>query len=220
MKKIKSQIEQLNLNYKKEISRLIIFNALLVVAFIVLFIFSTNLIYLIYFFLIIFVFNFLYLSRYGRTITKNANNLIEDFIETFSYFRIYISNNMNVYTSLKEVSNYSSPLIKVKLLKLINEIDEDKTIKPFMNFASNFDSKKVEEVMIAIYEMVNEGVSEMYLNQFVTIFTSFKTRVEKTREEKRLSRFNIINTFSMAGMGLLMIITMLGTINMLGEVII
>lgn len=220
MKKIKSQIEQLNLNYKKEISRLIIFNALLVVAFIVLFIFSTNLIYLIYFFLIIFVFNFLYLSRYGRIITKNANNLIEDFIETFSYFRIYISNNMNVYTSLKEVSNYSSPLIKVKLLKLINEIDEDKTIKPFMNFASNFDSKKVEEVMIAIYEMVNEGVSEMYLNQFVTIFTSFKTRVEKTREEKRLSRFNIINTFSMAGMGLLMIITMLGTINMLGEVII
>ena len=63
--------------------------------------------------------------------------------------------------------------------------------------------------MIAIYEMVNEGTSENYLNQFISIFTSFKTRIERTREEKRIARFNLLNSVSILGMGLLMVLIMM-----------
>ena len=72
--------------------------------------------------------------------------------------------------------------------------------------------------MIAIYEMVNEGNSENYLNQFTSVFTSFKARVEKTNQEKRFSKFNLINAMSMGGMMLIMILIMLSIVNMVGEI--
>lgn len=218
MKKLKEKINFLNKNYKTEITRLLIIDFLICVSFIFLIIYSKNLLILVYFFGILVVFNFFYLTRYQRIINKNNANLINDFINTFSYFRIYISNNMNAYNAFKEVSKYSSPFIKTKLLVLLDEIDEDKSLKPYMNFAKNFNNKKVEEVMIAIYEMVNEGNSENYLNQFTSVFTSFKTRVEKTNQEKRFSKFNLINAMSMGGMMLIMILIMLSIVNMVGEI--
>lgn len=218
MKKLKEKINFLNKNYKTEITRLLIIDFLICVSFIFLIIYSKNLLILIYFFGILVVFNFFYLTRYQRIINKNNANLINDFINTFSYFRIYISNNMNAYNAFKEVSKYSSPFIKTKLLVLLDEIDEDKSLKPYMNFAKNFNNKKVEEVMIAIYEMVNEGNSENYLNQFTSVFTSFKARVEKTNQEKRVSKFNLINAMSMGGMMLIMILIMLSIVNMVGEI--
>lgn len=218
MKKLKEKINFLNKNYKTEITRLLIIDFLICVSFIFLIIYSKNLLILVYFFGILVVFNFFYLSRYQRIINKNNANLINDFINTFSYFRIYISNNMNAYNAFKEVSKYSSPFIKTKLLVLLDEIDEDKSLKPYMNFAKNFNNKKVEEVMIAIYEMVNEGNSENYLNQFTSVFTSFKSRVEKTNQEKRFSKFNLINAMSMGGMMLIMILIMLSIVNMVGEI--
>ena len=218
MKKLKEKINFLNKNYKTEITRLLIIDFLICVSFIFLVIYSKNLLILIYFFGILVVFNFFYLTRYQRIINKNNANLINDFINTFSYFRIYISNNMNAYNAFKEVSKYSSPFIKTKLLVLLDEIDEDKSLKPYMNFAKNFNNKKVEEVMIAIYEMVNEGISENYLNQFTSVFTSFKARVEKTNQEKRFSKFNLINAMSMGGMMLIMILIMLSIVNMVGEI--
>lgn len=218
MKKLKEKINFLNKNYKTEITRLLIIDFLICVSFIFLIIYSKNLLILVYFFGILVVFNFFYLTRYQRIINKNNANLINDFINTFSYFRIYISNNMNAYNAFKEVSKYSSPIIKTKLLVLLDEIDEDKSLKPYMNFAKNFNNKKVEEVMIAIYEMVNEGNSENYLNQFTSVFTSFKARVEKTNQEKRFSKFNLINAMSMGGMMLIMILIMLSIVNMVGEI--
>ncbi len=218
MKKLKEKINFLNKNYKTEITRLLIIDFLICVSFIFLIIYSKNLLILVYFFGILVVFNFFYLTRYQRIINKNNANLINDFINTFSYFRIYISNNMNAYNAFKEVSKYSSPFIKTKLLVLLDEIDEDKSLKPYMNFAKNFNNKKVEEVMIAIYEMVNEGNSENYLNQFTSVFTSFKARVEKTNQEKRFSKFNLINAMSMGGMMLIMILIMLSIVNMVGEI--
>lgn len=218
MKKLKEKINFLNKNYKTEITRLLITDFLICVSFIFLIIYSKNLLILVYFFGILVVFNFFYLTRYQRIINKNNANLINDFINTFSYFRIYISNNMNAYNAFKEVSKYSSPFIKTKLLVLLDEIDEDKSLKPYMNFAKNFNNKKVEEVMIAIYEMVNEGNSENYLNQFTSVFTSFKARVEKTNQEKRFSKFSLINAMSMGGMMLIMILIMLSIVNMVGEI--
>lgn len=218
MKKIKKEIEFLNKSYKKEITNLILINLLIVLTFSFLVYFTKNLVILTYFFGILIIFNFTYLTRYQRIINKNNANLVNDFINTFSYFRIYISNNMNVYNALKAVSEYSTPLIKTKLLILLDEIDEDKSLQPYLNFASNFNNKKVEEVMIAIYEMVNEGNSENYLNQFMNVFTSFKYRNEKKHQEKRMTKFNLINSISMLGMMLVMILIMFSVITLVGEI--
>ncbi len=219
MSKLKEKIESCNLNYKREISTLIILNIIILILSFVIFIFSKNIRLLLYFAIILVLFNFYYLTKYNRIIVKRKNDLTFDFINVFSYFRIYISNYRNVYMSIKEISNYASPFIKIKLIELLDNIDNDKTIKPFITFANYFNDKKIEEVMIAIYEMVNEGNNENYINQFVSIFETYKARIEKTKEEKRINTFNRICSLSIIGVGILMIIIMLGIVNMIGDLI-
>lgn len=219
MSKLKEKIESCNLNYKREISTLIILNIIILILSFVIFIFAKNIRLLLYFAIILLLFNFYYLTKYNRIIVKRKNDLTFDFINVFSYFRIYISNYRNVYMSIKEISNYASPFIKIKLIELLDNIDNDKTIKPFITFANYFNDKKIEEVMIAIYEMVNEGNNENYINQFVSIFETYKARIEKTKEEKRTNTFNRICSLSIIGVGILMIIIMLGIVNMIGDLI-
>lgn len=218
MKKLKREIEILNKSYKKEISNLILINFLLVSALAICVYFTKNLVNLVYFLGILLIFNFYYLTRYKRLIQKNNANLVNDFITSFSYFKIYISNNMNVYSSLKETSNYSTPFIKSKIILLLEEIDNDKSLQPYIKFASFFNNKKVEEVMISIYEMVSEGINENYLNQFNMVFMNFKSREERNKETKRLNKFNLINGFSMLGMGILMMLILFGVIQMIGDI--
>ena len=219
MSKLKEKIESCNLNYKREISTLIILNIIILILSFVIFIFSKNIRLLLYFAIILVLFNFYYLTKYNRIIVKRKNDLTFDFINVFSYFRIYISNYRNVYMSIKEISNYASPFIKIKLIELLDNIDNDKTLTPFITFANYFNDKKIEEVMIAIYEMVNEGNNENYINQFVSIFETYKARIEKTKEEKRINAFNRICSLSIIGVGILMIIIMLGIVNMIGDLI-
>lgn len=217
MLKLKEKIERCNLNYKKEIRNRILINILAIVPFLLIIILKQNFAILIYFLLFLLLTNAFYYTSYDRKISKNKNNLINDFINVFSYFRIYISNNRNVYMSIKEISNYGTPYIKNKLLELLDAIDEDKSIKPFLTFSSYFESKKVEEVMIAIYEMIDEGNNENYISQFVSSFESFKRRIETSAEEKRMNRFNTICSLSVIGVGILMIVIMLGIVNMIGD---
>ena len=102
MSKLKEKIESCNLNYKREISTLIILNIIILILSFVIFIFSKNIRLLLYFAIILVLFNFYYLTKYNRIIVKRKNDLTFDFINVFSYFRIYISNYRNVYMSIKE----------------------------------------------------------------------------------------------------------------------
>ena len=45
---------------------------------------------------------------------------------------------MNVYTSLKEVSSFVSIKLKERFDQLIIDIDEDKSVEPFIKFAKKF----------------------------------------------------------------------------------
>ena len=218
MKKLKEQMLKLNKDFKNEITRNILLNLAIILCSVLIVFLTKNLLILIYFAAFLILFNFYYYTRYSRLINKNNNNLINDFIDTFSYFRIYISNNRNVYISLKEISNYATSYVRGKLLELTNEIDEDKSLKPFLKFASYFNNKNVEEVMIAIYEMIDEGSNENYINQFIQTFTGFKIRILKTNEDKRLAKINFANSLSIVGIGILMVLIMLGIVSILGEI--
>ena len=218
MKKLKEQMLKLNKDFKNEITRNILLNLTIILCGLLIVFLTKNLLILIYFAAFLILFNFYYYTRYSRLINKNNNNLINDFIDTFSYFRIYISNNRNVYISLKEISNYATSYVRGKLIELTNEIDEDKSLKPFLKFASYFNNKNVEEVMIAIYEMIDEGSNENYINQFIQTFTGFKIRILKTNEDKRLAKINFANSLSIVGIGILMVLIMLGIVSILGEI--
>ena len=219
MQNLKSKIESLNLDFNKEMMKIASINLVLIVATVALSIFNFNIIAISLLIGAIFIFDYLFLSRYSKIEKERKIKLDESFIEVFSFLRIYLSNKETVYQSLNQVKAFADPTLEEKLNTLINQIDEDKSIKPYIEFASIFHDKVIEEVMIALYEITNSGSSDMYLNQFNKIFEELKTRIENDKSYKRVKFFENLNIFSVVGSGIIMITLSLCVISLLGGMI-
>ena len=219
MQKLKNKIESLNLDFSKEMIKLGICNLVLIALILAISILKFNIIAVSLLGGVLIIFNYYFLSRYSKIEKDKKVKLDESFIEVFSFLRIYLSNKETVYHSLNEVRAFADEEMNTKLELLINQIDEDKSIKPYIDFACSFSDKVIEEVMIALYEITNSGSSDIYLNQFNKIFEELKTRIENEKSYKRIRFFENLNIFSVVGSGMIMIILSFCVISLLGGII-
>lgn len=121
-----------------------------------------------------------------------AEQLEEEFVRIFTYFSIYIQDGLPIYSAFQELLKYASPTMKERLKDLLNDIDHDKSVKPYVTFASLFPSLMIREVMISIYKMVDEGTNETYLRQYATIFASLaEDKRTKAKERHKRSLANV-----------------------------
>lgn len=219
MKTIKNNINILGLDYKKEITKFFIFLSIMLLINIGGFFLSKNLLILLIGVLCIVVFSFAYFYRYSLLVEKRKAKNVNLFIDYFSYFRIYIFNGESVYSALEKTIEFADESLKPMIEGLLSEINEDKTINPFIRFSFNFDSKLIEEIMISIYEMIENGNNFNYINQFTSLFENFKNRTNKEDSERRYEKYDIYNNTSLFGSAIIMFILIYGIVNLVGEVL-
>ena len=104
-------------------------------------------------------FMLLYTSHFTSLLSKIKKERFDEFIVIISYFQTYIFNRNNVYQSFRKVTEFASPWMKNALERLLIEIDNDKTVQPFVNFALLFEEKIVYNIMLSIFQMVDQGES-------------------------------------------------------------
>ena len=146
---------------------------------------------------------------------KSLQNL-NDFINVFTYFKIYIKNGLNVYESLLGIRQYCSPWMYTQIDILINEIDMDKSIMPYINFAKKFHHNVIEEIMITIYQMIDDGTNYKYISSFTYIFDEFKKNIESNNIERAERSMRNKTTLCLVGSAIFTLAIMLGVIGMLG----
>ena len=156
------------------------------------------------------------LKRYDYMVENRRKHLEMEFIEVFSYLRIYLSNKESVYRSLKQASEYTSIEMKREISKFLDRIDEDKSILPFIEFGNSFKNKVIEEVMISLYQMIDGVFTENYLNQFISLFDNFKSRYLKEDMLNRYKKMDIFTTLSLLGSGYILITMLLIIVNIIG----
>lgn len=219
MKNIRNKIELLGYNFKNELLMFAIPEGVMFIASIILTILFKNVLAIGLGFMLMAIYVFSFYYKYSKKRQEIDRNSIDAFINYFGFFRIYIANGESVYLALNKTLEFASDNIKPYVEGLIAEIDKDKTIQPFIRFAANFKMKLIEDIMISIYEMVENGNNISYINQFTTIFENFKLRVNKANSETRLNKFDTFITSSLIGSGLIMIILVYGIINLIGEIL-
>lgn len=219
MKNIRDKIELLGYNFKNELLLFAIPEGVVFLASIILAILFGSILVacLGLIFMAIYLFSFYY--KYSKKRQEIDRSSIDAFINYFGFFRIYIANGESVYLALNKTLEFASDNIKPYIEGLIAEIDKDKTIQPFIRFAANFKMKLIEDIMISIYEMVENGNNLNYINQFTTIFENFKLRINKANSEARFNRFDTFITSSLIGSAIIMIILVYGIINLIGEIL-
>ncbi len=217
--KFKKRLENIGLNYKKEIAIYVVVILLLITSSGLGYFFLRSLYILVASLGFALIFTFIYFSRYSSMEEKQKLDNINDFINVFTFFKTYIKNDYNIYSSLKEISTFSNQFTLEKLNILINEIDNDKTVEPFIRFARNYDLLIIEQLMISVFQMVDQGNNSSYINQFDILFSKLKDeqyQKDNGRKEKRLSSLTV---FPMIGSGYLIIVISVGVVQMIGEML-
>lgn len=220
MMNLKNKIELLGLNYKKEVV-IFILGVLVISAFFpAIYFYSNNPLFLLIPSIVLILFIFLFLGRYDMYLKAINQHKEEEFIHLFTYFGIFIGNGFNVYNSLQKIKEFASDELEQNIGQLILDIDNDKSVTPYIKFSKNFKSLQIKEVMLSIYQMVDEGEGGPYIVQYSHLFGKLSDEKYANKRVKRIEKLRNMSIFPLIGsavtlLGLTLLISNLtgGTLN-------
>lgn len=216
---LKDNIEFVGKSYRKEMTKLAIINLVFVIASPVVFYFTKSLIYMLIPLGFAMVIDYILLSSYGSQKNKIQTLRDDEFIQMVSYLEIFINNKITVYQSFKLLIPYASRWMSEQIGIMLDEIDKDKTVKPFISFARKFKSPIVENVMISIYQMVDQGQSVEQLQQFSIFFSQLSKNTQRALLDKKERSLSSIDSFPLIGTGGITIIITISILLLLGDII-
>lgn len=162
---------------------------------------------------------YFYISRYSTLERKQQKSHVDQLISLISYFEIFISNGHNVYTSFKMLLEYSDSFLQDAITSLLNQIDVDKTVGPYITFASKFNDHIVESLMLSIYQMVDNGEDAINLNEFDILFNNIKDKYHNDLIENQKKSLDSLNTFPLIAAGAMTLVLSLAIISVIGDYI-
>jgi len=220
MKKIRDYIENIGLDYKREMLFLTLIPFLILVLGLLIFILLFKEIIVIIITLI-FIGGFILFKINGYTLKKAYIIASHDneFVNIITYFKIYISHHFNVYSSLKKIVEFSSPWMEERLSIFIESIDKDKSIIPFIEFSKNFKNPLIENVLISIYQMIDEGEDEKRINHFEYLFNRLENQINLTKIEKKKRKLDNLGVYPLIGAGYITILILFSIVSIIGSVI-
>ncbi|MBR5997262.1 MAG: hypothetical protein IK028_04480 [Bacilli bacterium] len=215
--KLKEAIESVGLSYRKEILKIVLANLILLLGTGAIYYFTKNIIYTIMLLIGLVVVNYMLLSRFAdmkKTLAKKHEN---ELITIITYFEVYIRNKNNVYQSFNLLIPYCSSWMKDKVETLLKEIDNDKSVQPFVNFANNFSQLSSHSLLLSIYQMVDQGENSHQLEQFDVIFDELARNRHKEMMEQKEKSLGNMSTFPLIGAGAITVTLTISIISVLGD---
>ena len=217
--KLKKQIEYCGLNYSSEIRKIILLNIICLIAALITYFFTKNISLIISFSALVLVINYQIVSNYSAKVKLLDEERENEFVTIISYFEIFISNKNNVYQSFSKTIPYCSDWMKDVMSNFLKDIDGDKTIQPFINFANNFKIKIVTNIMLSIYTMVDQGESFEQINQFQILFEQLQKSKRIENLEKKQRSLSILASLPLVGAAGMTIALTISVIQIIGDLV-
>lgn len=217
--RIRETIEFAGLSYQKEMTKISLINIVMLIGGVALYFFLKNIIYSMFVLIALAVLDYVLISQYNdkkKAIIKSREN---ELIAIISYFDVYIRNNNNVYQSFNLLIPYCSFWMKGKIEELLEEIDKDKTVQPFVNFANNFKNIATQSLMLSIYQMIDQGENSEQLTHFNVLFDEISRNRNQEMVEQKNKALSNMSTFPLIGAGLITISLTISILTILGDLI-
>ena len=169
--------------------------------------------------------SFLFLA-FGAILTNKKSDqkkeemaLRKEFVNLFGFLEIYLSNKIPPYASLQKLLPFASETMGKRINELIDGIDHDKSVAPYVQFASSFSSFAIKEVMISVYLIGELGFESEYLTQFHLLFSSFSEQEKRDQLDQKGKRLGNLQFFPLVGSALTMLMVTLGIMGAIGGII-
>ncbi len=136
----------------------------------------------------------------------------EEFVMLLNYVQTYLANNFNVYNAFKETLPICSSWMQEKISGLLKDIDEDKSISPFIKLANNFSSKLIHQALISLYLMIENGTKIDSLMRFTPIFNQLKEDILHNAIKRIENTYDTLNLLPVIGAGIITMTMILGIV--------
>ena len=143
----------------------------------------------------------------------------DEFIYFIQYLEIFLSNGYNVYSSFIAIKSFMSYWMQDRIDELTLAIDQDKTIAPYINFSKNFKTPIVSNVMMNIFQMVNQGEDVKKLEQFDLLFIRFFENHQELETIKTKKSMDNLSIFPLIGAGIITIMLIVGVVIIMEDMI-
>ena len=163
--------------------------------------------------------NYLIINSYIEKKKAILDEREHEFIAIISYFQFFITNSYNVYQGFQSLIAYASPWMEEQIQSLIIEIDNDKSVKPFINFANKFKNNVASNVMMSIYQMVDEGENGLHMYQFNSLFQELSKSQQMDLIDAKERSMGSISSFPLIGAGAITVLLTFGIISVMGDMI-
>ena len=219
LKKFDDLLLFISANKIKEIVRISVANILIVAATVTLTIFLKQVMIAFVGIIAMVIINYLIFNSYLDKKKAILDEREHEFIAIISYFQFFITNSYNVYQAFQSLIAYSSTWMEEQIQSLIIEIDNDKSVKPFINFANKFKNNVAGNVMMSIYQMVDEGENGLHMYQFNSLFQQLSKSQQIELIDAKERSMGSISSFPLIGAGAITVLLTFGIISVMGEMI-
>lgn len=167
----------------------------------------------------IFVLMLLYVEiekkSYSSKVQKIKNIKQLEFINFISYITVFLENKFNVYQSLNICLPYINKYLRDDIELFIKEIDNDKSIIPYMNLAQKIETSQINQIMMLLYQIDKNGYDSKYLSKFPYLLDKAN---EINMKEKIMKKRNELGIFSLIPLLSLLIIIFYMVFSIIGMV--
>ena len=218
-KSFKERVEALGLSFVKELAILISIFVIFLVGALLIYVFMKEIMYAAITLIAGIVLDVFYLSRYSSMEKSIEKEHVDELISLLSYFEIFISNGNTVYSAFRMLLPYSSTFMDEAINSLLNQIDQDKTVGPYINFATKFKDRVIESLMLSIYQMVDNGENITQFSEFDLLFTNIKNKYLDDLVDSKKKSLDFLNPFPLIGAGAITITLSMSIIQLIGDYI-
>lgn len=217
--KVKNYLNDIGLDYKKEVTKIVISNLVVLVAGAVVYFFIRHWIAIMVTLIVCGILTYIFISSYTSKKRAINDSHEKEFVSVISYFQIFLNNNFNVYKCLEKIVPYCSDWMSEQISTLLKRIDDDKTVQPFVEFAKNFKLSIANNVMLLIYQMIDEGSSKNHMMQFTILFEQINKNQQKNLIDSKDKSLSNLTVFPLIGSGAITILVILGVLVVLQEML-
>ena len=216
---MRKMCESLDLNYDKLRKK---WNFLLIVGLvgvIGLYIILQEIFVVIFFFIMYF-----YVQSDKQSIITQARKLKllkqQEFVNFVSYITIFLENKFNVYQTLKICIPYLDNCMQKDVEKFVDEIDNDKTIFPYVNIAEKIGTSLIMQMMVMLYQININGYDAKYLHKFPYLIDKAYDMLTKEKIQYKKNEMGIYAMIPIISLLIMVFIMVFQIIGMVGGVVV
>lgn len=139
----------------------------------------------------------------------------QQFLLIFRYFQILLQQSLTAYQALKTLLAYVEDPLHHELALFLVHMDQDKSIAPYRQFASTFDSMMVEQILLSMYQLDLQGGDGMSLFHFQYLFDQIDRQTQEEAMRQFHDKLQQSTSLVMVGTGLLAFLFLIGVIDLM-----